>query len=270
MARRALWGSGPTTFCTSMRFSVRVPVLSVAITVTLPKASTAARRRTTALRRAMRSTPRAKARVSTAGSPSGTAATARATAKRRTWAEKPSARKPSATRAAASPITQRATLWPKPSRRRSRGVFSSRIPAKSPAMRPMALLRPVRLTSIRALPRTNRVPEKTSSPTLFSTGTLSPVRRLSSTKTPLASRSTPSAGMRSPASRRTTSPGTISRLGRCWKRPSRRTQAMGSARALRRLRASSERFSCRVPRVALRIRMARMAKASRGSPWAPS
>ncbi len=64
-----------------MRLSVSVPVLSVAMTVTEPSASTADSRRTTARCRAIRSTPSASATVSTAGSPSGTAATASATAK---------------------------------------------------------------------------------------------------------------------------------------------------------------------------------------------
>ena len=64
-----------------MRLSVSVPVLSVAITVTDPSASTAESLRTTARCRAIRSTPIARATVSTAGSPSGTAATASATAK---------------------------------------------------------------------------------------------------------------------------------------------------------------------------------------------
>ena len=62
---------------TVMRFSVSVPVLSEAITVALPSASTAGRRRMIACRRAIRCTPIANAIVTTAGSPSGTAATAR-------------------------------------------------------------------------------------------------------------------------------------------------------------------------------------------------
>lgn len=199
MAKRAFSGSGLRSSWTSMRFSVRVPVLSVAMTVTLPRASTAERRRTTALRRAILSTPRAKARVRTAGSPSGTAATARATAKRTTLAETPSTRNPRRRRPKARSKTRRATRCPKAWRRRSRGVFSSSISARRWAIRPMALCAPVRVTSKRARPRTRRVPAKTSSPTPFSTGTLSPVRTLSSTKRPLPSRRTPSAGTRSPA-----------------------------------------------------------------------
>ena len=50
------------------------------MTVTDPSASTAGRRRTMALRRAMRVTPIASVMVITGGSPSGIAATAKATA----------------------------------------------------------------------------------------------------------------------------------------------------------------------------------------------
>ena len=56
-----------------------MPVLSVQITFVEPSVSTAANRRTNARRRAMRETPSESATVTTAGSPSGTAATARLT-----------------------------------------------------------------------------------------------------------------------------------------------------------------------------------------------
>ena len=52
---------------TRIRFSVSVPVLSVQMTVAEPKASTAAKRRTTAWRRAMRCTPSARLSVIIAG-----------------------------------------------------------------------------------------------------------------------------------------------------------------------------------------------------------
>jgi hypothetical protein len=61
-----------------MRPVVSVPVLSVTITVTLPSVSTEGRWRTRTCRAAMRCTPTARAMVTTAGSPSGTAATASA------------------------------------------------------------------------------------------------------------------------------------------------------------------------------------------------
>ena len=68
-----------TTTRTVISFFVSVPVLSEAITLAEPSVSTAARWRTIALRRAMRCTPIESTAVTTAGSPSGTAATASAT-----------------------------------------------------------------------------------------------------------------------------------------------------------------------------------------------
>jgi hypothetical protein len=59
-----------------MRFCVSVPVLSVQMTFTDPSASTAASRRTIAPRDASLLMPSASVIVITAGSPSGTAATA--------------------------------------------------------------------------------------------------------------------------------------------------------------------------------------------------
>ncbi len=61
---------------TVISLRVRVPVLSEQITETDPRVSMAGSRRTIALRDAMRRTPTAIVMVSTAGNPSGTAATA--------------------------------------------------------------------------------------------------------------------------------------------------------------------------------------------------
>jgi len=57
---------------------VSVPVLSVQMTVVEPSVSTAGRRRTSELARAIRCTPSASVMVATAGRPSGTAAIASA------------------------------------------------------------------------------------------------------------------------------------------------------------------------------------------------
>ena len=65
---------------TLIRFSVKVPVLSVRIMVVEPSVSTADSRSIRAFCRAMRHMPRASARVATIGSPSGIAATASAIA----------------------------------------------------------------------------------------------------------------------------------------------------------------------------------------------
>ena len=69
--------AGVHSACTVIWLRVRVPVLSEATTVVLPSVSTAGSRRTMARRRAIRCTPMASAMVTTAGRPSGTAATAR-------------------------------------------------------------------------------------------------------------------------------------------------------------------------------------------------
>ncbi len=69
-----------TTRCTVIWFSVSVPVLSVQITEVLPSVSTAGSLRMIARRLAIRETPIASVMVTAAGSPSGTAATARAIA----------------------------------------------------------------------------------------------------------------------------------------------------------------------------------------------
>src|SRR5262249_20614769 len=67
-----------------MRFSVTVPVLSTQMTVVDPRLSTAARRRTSVRRSSIRRIPSAIVVVATVGSPSGTAATAREAAVRKT------------------------------------------------------------------------------------------------------------------------------------------------------------------------------------------
>ncbi len=68
--------SGVQIRCATMRFSVMVPVLSEQITVAAPRVSTACSRRTSARRRTIARAPSASVTVTTAGSPSGTMATA--------------------------------------------------------------------------------------------------------------------------------------------------------------------------------------------------
>ena len=68
---------GPEAGARTMRPSVRVPVLSVQITSVEPSVSTAVSRFRSALRRAIRRTPTASARVMVGSRPSGTLATSR-------------------------------------------------------------------------------------------------------------------------------------------------------------------------------------------------
>ena len=78
-----LWlspGSGNQVSSTAMQFWVIVPVLSEQITLTDPRVSTADRRRTKALRRAMRCTLSARVSVTCGSRPSGTKPTMMPTA----------------------------------------------------------------------------------------------------------------------------------------------------------------------------------------------
>ena len=69
--------SATSSMVTVIRFSVSVPVLSEQMTVTEPRVSTAGSLRIRARRLSIRCAPNARAMVTTAGNPSGTAATAR-------------------------------------------------------------------------------------------------------------------------------------------------------------------------------------------------
>ena len=80
MARASSASSSPKLSTTVILFCVSVPVLSVQMTCAQPSVSTAVRRRITAPRLDMAVTPIERTMVTTAASPSGTAATARLTA----------------------------------------------------------------------------------------------------------------------------------------------------------------------------------------------
>ena len=75
-------------------------------------------------------------------------------------------------------------------------------------MAPIFVLGPIFVTSIKACPEKTVVPIKSSSPSFFSIGTLSPVSIASLEKNLFTSKATPSAGILSPCPSITTSPGT--------------------------------------------------------------
>ena len=114
---------------TVISFLVRVPVLSVQMTVVEPSVSTAGSRRTSARIRAMRCMPIASVIVATAGRPSGTAAMASempiSSMSRKAWPR----RKPATTITAQRASTTTTRAWPSWASFRSRGV--SRVPASS-------------------------------------------------------------------------------------------------------------------------------------------
>ena len=143
---------------TAINPSVRVPVLSVASSVTEPSVSTAARLRTTACREAMRRAARAMLRVTTSGSDSGTAATMRLTPVRSIRSTGSPRNSPSAKTREHS-TTAATARWPESRLIRScNGVRRCCVPTIRAAMRPVALAEPVAVTRAVPRPRTTAVP----------------------------------------------------------------------------------------------------------------
>ena len=96
----------------------------------------------------------------------------------------------------------------------------------------------------------------------FSTGTDSPVKAASSTFKELASTKRISAGTTSPASNKTTSPGTKSKLLTVWTCPSRLTLASGEAISFKASIASSAFASWKTPIIAFKITTIKITTAS--------
>ena len=145
---------------TSIRFSVRVPVLSEQMTVTEPSVSTAGSLRTSALRRAMRRAPSASATVTTAGRPSGMAATARLTATRNIVSGDSPRATPAAKTSAQTTKASPASALPSVERRFWSGVWPPACSWRSSATRPRAVDIPVVTTMPRPRPYTTAVPLK--------------------------------------------------------------------------------------------------------------
>ena len=145
---------------TVISFWVRVPVLSVQITVVEPRVSTAGSRRTRTRMPAMRCIPRARVMVVTASSPSGTAAMASemptSSMYRNGWPRSQPARTITRPSARTTPTSTRPS-W---ASFRSSGV--SRSPASSMRVPifPTSLRMPVAVTIIRPRPSVTVVPMK--------------------------------------------------------------------------------------------------------------
>ena len=142
-----------------MRPSVTVPVLSVQMTSAAPTISTTGRERTSAFRSSIRRVPKASASVSTTGSPSGTAATASATAVMNVSSR---LRSPVNNCSATTMPISTATAQPIRVARRPTSrwntVGSLSVVCTSAAMPPTSVCIPVRATSIRPRPRITTVP----------------------------------------------------------------------------------------------------------------
>ncbi len=256
---------------TRIRFSVKVPVLSVRISVVEPSVSTAASRFTSALRSAMRQTPLASARVATMGRPSGTVATARAialsTMRKRS---RPAATPRPATAAAIRRVIQ-TNRRPRRSIRRCNGTVSSSADSTKFAIRPSSVSIPVATTIPRPDPRVTAVPlcsmqcrasgaaSSATAPTSLSTVLDSPVSADSSAAKRFDSTSLISAAISCPLSITTRSPGAScsARIDCVW--PSRWTVAFVRLNFRRASMARVARHSMRNPMMPLIIRTARMA-----------
>ena len=143
---------------TSIRFRVSVPVLSEQMTVTEPSVSTAGSFRIRARRASIRCEPRARVTVTTAGSPSGIAATARLTAERNSSTGSSPRNSPIPKRRATIASASSARFLPRSAIRRWSGVASRRTSESIRAIRPSSVSRPVPVATAVARPWTTVVP----------------------------------------------------------------------------------------------------------------
>ena len=262
---------------------VSVPVLSLQMTEAEPSVSTEDSFLTMALSADRRCTPTASTTDSTAGKPSGTAATASDTPNSSTVISPCSVCTSPSNNSVA--ITSSATaITPMPSMRPSRatsfcsGVSSSCVLLSRWAIWPISVRMPVAVTSARPLPPATAVPLNTilmRSPSAtgsasviacFSTASLSPVSEASCTRSVCACSRRASAPTASPSASSRMSPGTSELLGmRCgW--PSRCTVTMISVIRASAAAAFSALLSCRKPSRAFSSTTAVMTMASTGQP----
>ena len=266
--------------------------MSEQITPAHPRVSTAGSFFTMAPRRAIRPTPRARTMVTMAGSPSGMAATARETAVRNMSSRSFPWMSPTPNITAHTHRHRKDRVFEISPIRRWRGVSVPSLSRSSPAIRPIWVSIPVAHTRAVPRPAVMRVPEMTmlvqsprgasagrDSDGAFSTGTDSPVMGDSSAWRRLHSRIRASAGTRSPASNRITSPGTSWAAGIFVTFPPRRTAAWGEDNFRSSSRACWARSSWEMEMIPFTTTMTRMMTASsqsspplaaRDTPAAPS
>ncbi len=144
---------------TVISFCVSVPVLSEQITVVEPSVSTAGSFRMMAWRCAMRATPIASVIVSAAGSPSGIAPTASATAARNMSSHAWPCNTPTTNVTPASARITHNRTWENCAIFRVSGVASASVVWISSEMRPISVRSPVATTTPRAAPYVASVDE---------------------------------------------------------------------------------------------------------------
>jgi hypothetical protein len=252
-----------------------------------PRVSTDDSRFTIARFRAMRCTPSARTTERTAGSPSGTAATARETPISSTETRSEASSTLAVTRmepttTAAMRTTATPSALPMRSISRWSGVRSASVVPSRRAILPISVAMPVAVTTARPRPRVIAVPSKimfSRSPRAagssiragsLRTASLSPVSDASATRRDAALTRRASALTASPSAARRRSPGTTSAAGIRSSRPPRITPAVAAARRWSAATACSARASCTYPSTAFRRTIAAMTIASYGISSPPS
>ena len=143
---------------TVISLRVNVPVLSEQITVTDPSVSTLGSLRTSAFRLTMRCRPNASVNVTTAGRPSGTAATARLTEINSISSNSPP--RASCSKKMTTTMTRQTntSTLPSSASRRCSGVRSGAERCNRPAMCPNSVSMPIATTIALAFPAAVTVP----------------------------------------------------------------------------------------------------------------
>ena len=252
--------AAPAQRTTVILFCVSVPVLSEQMTSQLPSVSTAGKCRMIARFAAMRRTPSAKTIVTTAGRPSGIAATARLMEIMNISSGSAFWISPIKKITAHIPSTKNPMSLPVRRSRSFNGVSGVSSSPSIAAMRPISVCMPVAVTMPTPCPAEMPVPENSmflrsaaphvSSHTAFALlllGTDSPVSALSSACKCTLSKSRRSAGTTSPARIDTTSPGTSASAEMTARLPSRSTSACGAESVRSASNARSAFASCTVP-----------------------
>ena len=234
-----------------------------------------------ALRRAICWTPSASVMVTSAGSPSGIAATAKPmVAEISSPAGMPCSTLPIATMTTAITAMISDSFLPKAPICLVSGVSKASISASMVVIRPISACAPVAVTTPTPCPAEtsddeNSIDDRSpmpapaaTAPTCLPDGTASPVSAASSTRRLLASSSRMSAGTFDPAETRTTSPGTSCSVGTRTHSPSRRTCASADNMFLMPASACSARPSWTKPMTALIRATVRITQKSIHSPSA--
>ena len=261
-----------------MRFWVKVPVLSVKMTLVPPNVSTADNRLTITFFSASRSIPYASAMVATTDIPSGMAAMARARAVSISRSGSSFRIRPTTRNKAASATVTQISTFDSESSFASSGVADRLASFTIVAILPSSVCCPMPVTMARPLPAVTGVPlnrrlcwsprgDSSGGISVFlSTGNDSPVSADSSICNWLISNKLPSAATRSPASTTRISPRVTSsdEISRMW--PSRSTLA-GVVSIFRRASIDCRAFHSSIkPVTALTSKTAMMAKPSTVSP----